>query len=89
MISTDIEGRKFGFLTAAYRDGQRPHRISCRCVCGRLVHVALEDLRDDVVNSCGCQPVTAAFQARQTELRRQLAREILFSTAMTPVGTER
>jgi len=87
-ISTDIEGRKFGFLTAVYRDSQRPRRISCRCVCGRLVHIAVEDLADGVIDSCGCQPVTAAFQARQTDLRRQMAREILFSTAM-PIGAGR
>ena len=87
-IRIDIKGRKFGFLTAAYRDDQRPHRISCRCVCGRLVHVAIEDLAGGMINSCGCQPATAAFRTRQAELRRQMAREILFSAAM-PTGARR
>jgi hypothetical protein len=75
---TDVANRKFGFLVTQYRDSQRPHRISCRCCCGALVHTSIENLVDGIVTSCGCQPPSAAFRARQAELRRQRTREILF-----------
>jgi len=89
MISTDIKGRrKFGFLTAQYRDSQRPHRISCRCGCSRLIHVAAEDLTNGTVNSCGCMPPPPAFWNRQAELRQQRAREALFAAGM-PIGAFR
>ena len=39
-VRIDIAGRKFGWLTAVYRSGERTHRIFCRCVCSRLLHVA-------------------------------------------------
>jgi hypothetical protein len=80
-IRTDVAGRQFGFLTTQYRCGARPHRISCRCVCERLIHVAREDLVGGLVTSCGCRPPSPAFRTHQAELRQQLKREILFREA--------
>jgi hypothetical protein len=88
-IFTDIKDRKFGFLTAAYRDDRRPHRISCRCICSKLIHVTVEDLAGGIINSCGCQPATSAFRAQQAERRRQLVRELLFRDAMPTVRAGR
>jgi hypothetical protein len=47
-----------------------------------LVHVAREDLADGIIDGCGCQPKSAAYWARQVDLKRQLQRESLFASVM-------
>jgi hypothetical protein len=76
-MSVDLTnaGWRFGYLVVAY--GRR-HDIACRCICGRLVHIAAEALADGSVTSCGCQPAPRAFWIQYRELRAQLRREIEF-----------
>lgn len=77
-IDLTIADKRFGHLTTAYGRGSG-NDIACRCVCGRLVHVAAESLADGTVTSCGCEPAPTAFWDQYTELRNQQKREIDFS----------
>jgi hypothetical protein len=79
-VSIDLtnRSRRCGFLVVAYGRG---HDIACRCICGRLVHVAAEALDDGTVTSCGCQPASRAFWVQHRGLRAQLHREIQFEIA--------
>lgn len=81
-IRTDVAGRRFGNLTIEYRDTRRPRRLTCRCCCGRLVNVAIDDLVTGLVASCGCQPPTPAFHQQQAELRKEVTRMAMFQMAM-------
>ena len=77
-VDLTIGGRRYGHLTTYYGRG---HNIACRCVCGRLVHVAAEALTDGSVTSCGCMPAPRAFWTQNRELRAQMRREIQFGIA--------
>jgi len=79
-VDTRNAGLRFGHLTVAYsvRNGRN---IACRCVCSKLVHVALEDLAAGLVTSCGCQPASPEFWEQYTALRALQRREISFNTA--------
>jgi hypothetical protein len=79
-IDVTMAGSHFGSLVTAYGD-DRGHNIACRCMCGRLVHVAAEALADGTVTSCGCRPAPPAFWNQYRELRAQLRREIQFGIA--------
>jgi hypothetical protein len=79
-VDLSIAGRRFGYLVTAYSD-DRGHNVACRCVCGRLIHVAAEALFDGSINSCGCQPAPRAYWNLHRELRAQLRREINFGIA--------
>jgi hypothetical protein len=74
-------GRRYGYLTVAYslRNGRD---VACRCVCSKLVHVAVADLTADLITSCGCQPESNQYHQRQAELRAQQQREITFNIAL-------
>jgi hypothetical protein len=53
----NIEGQRFGRLTAVRRVGSSRRRASmweCRCRCGRLTTARLDQLRDGTTQSCGC-----------------------------------
>jgi hypothetical protein len=79
-MSVDLTntGRRFGHLVVAH--GRR-HDIACRCICGRLVHIAAEALINGTVTSCGCQPAPRAFWIQYRELQAQSRREIQFAIA--------
>jgi hypothetical protein len=77
-VDLTIAGRRFGYLVVAY--GRR-HDIACRCICGRLVHIAAEALTNGTVTSCGCQPAPRAFWNQYRELHAQSRREIQFAIA--------
>jgi hypothetical protein len=77
-VDLTIAGRRFGYLVVEYR---RRHDIACRCICGRLVHIAAEALANGTVTSCGCQPAPRAFWIQHRELRAQSRREIQFAIA--------
>jgi hypothetical protein len=81
-IDTRIAGRQFGFLTAAY-SADNGRRIVCYCICNRQVQATQADLSDNIVTSCGCQPASPQFWIRNTELRAQQRREIIFGIART------
>ena len=74
-------GRRYGYLTVAYslRNGRD---VACRCVCSKLVHVAVADLVAGTVTSCGCQPASLQYHKHQTQLRAQQRREITFNIAL-------
>jgi hypothetical protein len=53
----NIEGQRFGRLVAVRRVGSTSCRASlweCRCRCGGVVTVRLDQLRDATTQSCGC-----------------------------------
>ena len=54
----DLAGRKFGKWVVLPRDGFELNHRDCRCLvqceCGRLRHIALQDLLDGRSSSCGC-----------------------------------
>lgn len=52
----NIEGQRFGRLTAVREAGRRgPNTLwECRCDCGEIRNVALCDLRAGASRSCGC-----------------------------------
>jgi len=57
MKEIDITGRRFGRLTALYRDGwSRSWQAIwvCRCDCGREVRVHKNNLLAGRSRSCGC-----------------------------------
>lgn len=57
MKEIDITGRRFGRLTALYRDGYSNAWQSmwvCRCDCGKEVRVHKCNLMAGRVRSCGC-----------------------------------
>jgi len=57
MKETDITGRRFGRLTALYRDGlSRSWQAIwvCRCDCGKEVRVCKNNLLSGRSRSCGC-----------------------------------
>jgi hypothetical protein len=80
-VDLAIAGRRYGHLITSY---SRDHDVACRCVCGRLVHVAVEALSDGSVTSCGCRPAPRAYWNQYRELRAQLRREIQFGIAKAP-----
>jgi hypothetical protein len=77
-VDLTIAGRRYGHLITSYSRG---HDVACRCVCGRLVHVAADSLSDGSVTSCGCQPAPPAYWNQQRKLLAQLRREIDFAIA--------
>jgi hypothetical protein len=77
-VDLTIKGWRFGYVVAEYRRG---HDIACRCICGRLVHIAAEALINRTVTSCGCQPAPRAFWIQKRELHAQARREIQFAIA--------
>ena len=57
MREIDITGRRFGRLTALYRDGWSNSWQSmwvCRCDCGKEVRVFKTNLMSGRSRSCGC-----------------------------------
>jgi hypothetical protein len=82
-VDLTIAGRRFGHLITSYSRG---HDVACRCVCGRLVHVAADSLSDGSVTSCGCMPAPRAFWNQYRELRAQLKREVEFAIAKQRAG---
>jgi hypothetical protein len=53
----DITGQRFGRLIALRRIESTARRLSrwlCKCRCGRVVTVRLDQLRDGTTKSCGC-----------------------------------
>jgi hypothetical protein len=53
----DITGRRFGRLTALYRDGySNGWQLVwvCRCDCGKIVRVEKNNLTRGRTKSCGC-----------------------------------
>jgi len=57
MSEVDITGRRFGRLTALYRDGYNDswHAMwVCRCDCGKQVRVEKSNLMYGKTRSCGC-----------------------------------
>jgi hypothetical protein len=77
-IDLTVQGRRYGHLITYYGRG---HDIACRCVCRKLVHVAVAALVDGTVTSCGCRPAPRAFWTQHRELRAQMRREIQFGIA--------
>jgi hypothetical protein len=77
-IDLKSAGLRYGNLTVAY---SRHHDFACRCVCGRLVHVAIAALEDGTVTSCGCRPAPRAFWKQCRALRAQARLEIQFTIA--------
>lgn len=57
MKETDITGRRFGRLTALYRDGWSNGWQAmwvCRCDCGKVVRVHKNNIMSGRTRSCGC-----------------------------------
>ena len=79
-IDTTIAGTRYGDLTATYTK-DRGRDVACRCLCGRLVHVAAAALADGTITSCGCRSPSPAFWKTQKAMRAQLVREINFAIA--------
>jgi hypothetical protein len=79
-IDLTIHGRRYGHLITYYGRG---HDITCRCVCRKLVHVAVAALLDGTVTSCGCRPSSPAFREQCRDLRAQARRETQFAIART------
>jgi hypothetical protein len=56
----DLTGRKFGKWVVLPRDGFELNHRDCRCLvqceCGRLRHVAGQELLNGRSSSCGCAP---------------------------------
>lgn len=55
----DLQGERFGRLTVLYRDvsrnGNSGHTYwMCRCDCGKLKTVRSDELRNELIVSCGC-----------------------------------
>lgn len=55
----DLQGERFGRLTVLYRDisrnGSRGHTYwICRCDCGKFKTVRSDELRNELIVSCGC-----------------------------------
>lgn len=55
----DITGQKFGWLTAIeptnrQKPGSGIFYWKCRCDCGRIVEVSLDNLHSGRQYSCGC-----------------------------------
>jgi hypothetical protein len=67
-----IVGRKFGHWTAVQAD-TTGKRIHCRCVCGRVRMLGLDQLEAGAISSCGCRPPTIqeskALRAEQARLK--------------------
>jgi hypothetical protein len=75
MKEIDITGRRYGRLTALYRDGySEGWQIVwvCRCDCGNVVRIEKNNLMRGYTRSCGC-------------LRRDL---LLQRHGKTPVGNK-
>jgi len=54
----EIEGQKFGMLTALFRLPETENRYylwECRCDCGKHVKVSTKNLTRGIVTSCGCK----------------------------------
>ena len=77
-VSLTYAGRRYGQLITYY---SRDRDVTCRCVCGRLVHVADAALADGTVTSCGCRPAPQAYWTQRRELSAQLRRETQFGIA--------
>ena len=56
-LKIDLTGQRFGRLTAIIPTEKRRGRCViwlCRCDCGNLTEVSLDDLRREHTKSCGC-----------------------------------
>jgi hypothetical protein len=80
-VDISIADQRFGHLVTAYSDASG-HRIIAYCDCGRQVHVASTDLYAGTITSCGCRRGSRQFHERHAELRAQLQREIVFTSAL-------
>ena len=91
----DLTGRKFGKWVVLPRDGFELNHRDCRCLvqceCGRLRHVAGQDLLDGRSSSCGCAPRrkngngNGKTSVRGEALRTRLHRVM---NQLRPKGTE-
>lgn len=56
--STDLTGKKFGYLTVLGDSGERDsHRRilwNCQCICGKIIKVRTDNLTSNNTLSCGC-----------------------------------
>ena len=69
MRFVDRTGKKYGRLTALYRDNEKQgvHWV-CKCDCGRIVSVSSSSLQSGNTKSCGCltKPYVSALMASGT-----------------------
>ena len=69
MKPADLTGKKFGLLTALYRNGKNKegrYMWRCKCECGNEYDVAASSLTSGNTRSCGClQPK----RARETHFK--------------------
>jgi hypothetical protein len=75
-----IVGTRYGDLRATHVDSTG-RRIACRCRCGRLVSVAIEDLESGAVTNCGCSRPSWKHQTQMRELAIERQRNIDFNIA--------
>src|SRR6266508_3830861 len=89
----DLTGRKFGKWVILPRDGFELHHRDCRwlvqCECGRLRHVAGQELLNGLSSSCGCASPRkngndAKSSVRGVALRTRLQRVM---NELRPEGT--
>jgi hypothetical protein len=89
----DLTGRKFGKWVVLPRDGFELNPRDCRCLvqceCGRLRHVAGQDLLDGRSSSCGCAPRRKNGNGAKTPVRGVALRTRLHRvmSKLQPKGT--
>lgn len=68
----DLTDRKFGFLTAKYRDGYLYGRPAwfCECKCGNTCRASAHDLIEGHKTSCGCKSHEKGVQIKKLQNQR-------------------
>ncbi len=90
----DLTGRKFGKWVVLPRNrlesNHRNYRWLVQCECGRLRHVAGQDLLDGRSSSCGCAPHRKNGNGAKTPVRGAALRTRLHRvmSELRPEGTE-
>jgi hypothetical protein len=79
-VDISTRGQRYGSLVTAYSI-QNGRDVACRCICSRLIHVAVADLVAGVVTSCGCMPSSSEYLQRHAELKALQLRETIFNSA--------
>lgn len=65
-------GKRFGKLTVIAEDldnNTTLHKVICRCECGREKSVAIRDLKNGRITSCGCDKVSSRKHENNVESR--------------------